>query len=94
MKILLNSNQMFWGLMDPKTLKPSMILTESHNSVEVDEAQLQQWELKQIRDSIKNKRISISVELEDLLKLINIEKEPSKEKKVSTPKKVAKKLKE
>lgn len=93
MKILLNSNQMFWGLMDPKTLKPSMILTESHNSVEVDEAQLQQWELKQIRDSIKNKRISISVELEDLLKLINIEKEPSKEKKVSAPKKVTKKVK-
>lgn len=84
---------MFWGLMDPKTLKPSMILTESHNSAEVDEAQLQQWELKQIRDSIKNKRISISVELEDLLKLINIEKEPSKEKKVSAPKKVTKKVK-
>lgn len=85
---------MFWGLMDPKTLKLSMVLTESHNSEEVDETKLQQWELKQIRDSIKNKRISISVEVEELLKLINVEKEPSKEKKISTPKKVAKKLKE
>lgn len=94
MKILLNSNQMFWGLMDPKTLKPSMILTESHNAEEVDETKLQQWELKQIRDSVKNKRISISVEVEDLLKLINVEKEPSKEKKISAPKKVTKRIKE
>lgn len=94
MKILLNSNQMFWGLMNPKTLQPSMILTESQNSRDIDETKLEQWELKQIRDSVKNKRISISVEMEELLKLINVEKEPSKEKKVSTPKKVAKKLKE
>lgn len=85
---------MFWGLMNPKTLQPSMILTESQNSRDIDETKLEQWELKQIRDSVKNKRISISVEMEELLKLINVEKEPSKEKKVSTPKKVAKKLKE
>lgn len=84
---------MFWGLMHPSTLKPTLILTESKTSVDVDETILEQWELKQIRESVKNKRISISVEMEELLKLINVEKALSTEQQPIAPKKTAKKLK-
>lgn len=68
MKILLDSNQMFWGLMNPKTMQVSLVITEASPSIVIDESTLEDWAIKQIVESVKKNKISISVQLEELLK--------------------------
>lgn len=68
MKITLNPAQSFWGLMDPIDLKLTLSLSEITPSVEIDEKKLDTWEVKQIASSVKDRKISISVHIEDLLK--------------------------
>jgi hypothetical protein len=71
MKIALQPPHLFWGLMNPKDLKLTLSLTDvSPISPEVNQEQLMPWEIKQILASVKAKRISISVQVEDLVKLI------------------------
>lgn len=70
MKIALNPTRSFWGLMDPIDLKVTLSLTESHPVVEIDETKLHSWEVHQIVGSVKDRKISISVQVEDLLKSI------------------------
>lgn len=92
MKIALNPNQMFWGLIDPIDLKMTLSLTELHPNTEIDESKLHAWEIKQILGSVKDKRISISVQVEDLIKSLPATQE-RKEKKITPKKAVASKLK-
>jgi hypothetical protein len=68
MKIALDANHVFWGLMNPDTMKLPVILTEDHSTIEVDESTLEPWAIKQIVESVKKNRISISVQIEELLK--------------------------
>jgi hypothetical protein len=68
MKIKLSPTISFWGLMDPIDLKLTLSLSESSPLAEIDESKLYDWELKQIIGSVKDRRISISVKVEDLLK--------------------------
>lgn len=75
MKISLEKNYSFWGLMNPKDLQLTLSLTaEKPVSPEIDETKLHEWEIKQIIGSLKSKRISISAKVEDLVKLISQEK--------------------
>ena len=87
MKIALHPNQSFWGLMDPIDLKLTLSLTEFQPDAEIDETKLQTWELNQIATSVKDRRISISVQLEDLLKSLP---ENTKQEKKAASKKAAK----
>jgi hypothetical protein len=87
MKITLNSNHSFWGLMDPVDLKLTLSLNDSTPDAELDETKLSQWEIKQITGSVKDKKISISLHLEDLLKLST---ENTKQEKKVANKKAAK----
>ena len=84
MKIALQPAQSFWGLMDPADLKIVLALTEIDPSIEVDETKLAAWQIKQIVGSVKDKRISISVQVEDLIK--SLPATPLKEKKASVKK--------
>jgi hypothetical protein len=79
MKIALQPTQSFWGLMDPIDLKVVLTLTEIQPTVEIDESKLSAWQIKQIVGSVKDKRISISVQVEDLIK--SLPATPIKEKK-------------
>lgn len=54
--------------MNPKTLQMSLNLTEVNPVAELDESKLTDWELSQIESSVKKNKISISVQIEDLLK--------------------------
>jgi hypothetical protein len=82
MKIALQPPHLFWGLMNPKDLKVTLSLTDiSPISPEVNQDQLLPWEIKQIVASVKAKRISISVQLEDLVKLVPAAEEKKVEKK-------------
>jgi hypothetical protein len=68
--------------MNPKDLKVTLSLTDiSPISAEVNQEQLLPWEIKQIVASVKAKRISISVQLEDLVKLVPTAEEKKVEKK-------------
>ena len=87
MKIALNPNCFFWGLMNPVDMKLTLSLNESDPNVEIDETKLTNWEIKQIAGSVKDEKISISLQLEDLLKSLP---ETNKEQKKVAPKKVAK----
>lgn len=68
MKIALSPAQSFWGLMDPIDLKLTLSLSETQPVTEIDETKLYPWEVHQIIGSVKDKKISISVQVEDLLK--------------------------
>ena len=82
MKIALQPPHLFWGLMNPKDLKCTLSLTDiSPISSEISQESLHPWELKQIIASVKAKRISISVQVEDLVKLIPTAEEKKVEKK-------------
>lgn len=85
MKIRLSPRESFWGLMDPIDLKLTLSLSEVTPQVEVDESKLYEWEINQILKSVQDRRISISLQVEDLLKSL-----PETEKKIS--KKVTKKV--
>jgi hypothetical protein len=87
MKITLNPSQSFWGLMDPIDLKVTLALTENDPVTEINESNLRPWEVKQIATSVKDKRISISLHVEDLLKSLP---EDNKEQKKLTIKKATK----
>lgn len=84
MKIRLSPKESFWGLMDPIDLKLTLSLTEQKPLTEIDETKLYDWEITQIVKSVQDRRISISLQVEDLLKSL-----PETEKKVT--KKVVKK---
>jgi len=79
MKISLLKLHSFWGLMNPTDLKLTASLTEEAPVIEINESKLYPWEIKQILGSIREKKITISVQVEDLVKLIPTEE---KEKKV------------
>jgi hypothetical protein len=68
MKIALNVNHVFWGLMNPQTMQLPTILTEDNPDISVEESTLEPWAIKQIVESVKKNRISISVQIEELLK--------------------------
>ena len=87
MKIALNPAQSFWGLMDPIDLKVTLSLTENDPITEINESDLRPWEISQIATSVKDRRISISLHLEDLLKSLT---ENNKEEKKLTIKKATK----
>lgn len=87
MKITLNPNHSFWGLMDPIDLKLTLALNDSAPDAELDETKLSNWEIKQIAGSVKEKRISISLQLEDLLKSLP---ETTKQEKKAASKKATK----
>jgi hypothetical protein len=98
MKIVLDTNQMFWGVMHPKTMRIALMLTEHAPSITVDENELEKWAVDQIIESVKKNKISISVQLEELLKSDKNEVTPEvavKVKKVPSPRKkaISKKLK-
>ncbi len=87
MKIALSPAHSFWGLMDPIDLKLTLSLTESQPVTEIDESKLYAWEIRQIVGSVKDRKISISVQVEDLLKSLP---ESTKQEKKVAPKKAAK----
>ena len=87
MKIILNEEHCFWGLMHPIDFRLTLSLNDSKPAIEVDETKLSNWEIKQIAGSVKDKKISISLQLEDLLKSLT---ETSKEIKKVAPKKAPK----
>jgi hypothetical protein len=68
MKIKLSPRESFWGLMDPIDLKLTLSLSEITPFIEIDETKLNEWEINQILKSVKDRRISISVQVEDLIK--------------------------
>lgn len=84
MKITLNPSQCFWGLMDPVDLTLTLSLTENQPTQEIDEKKLYPWELSQIAASVKDRKISISLQLEDLLK--SLPETPNQEKKMAAKK--------
>lgn len=98
MKIVLETTQMFWGLADPKTKHITHYLTESHPVLIVEQTELPEWAINQIVESVKKNKISISVQIEELLKSdttevpVKVEDKPKKprspQKKVVTLKKV------
>jgi|688.fasta_scaffold735871_2 hypothetical protein len=90
MKIVLDANQMFWGLMNPRTLTLTHSLSENNPAIELDESKLEKWELDQIKASVKAKKITISVQVEELIKS---ESKDIKENKPSTKKKPTKNVK-
>ena len=90
MKIVLDANQMFWGLMNPRTLTLTHSLSETNPAIELDESKLEKWELDQIKASVKAKKITISVQVEELIKS---ESKDIKENKPSNKKKPTKNVK-
>ena len=84
MKIALQPPHTFWGLMNPKDLKCTVSLTDvSPISSEINQDKLYPWEINQIVASVKAKRISISVQIEDLVKLLPVDEK--KVEKKATP---------
>lgn len=81
MKIRLSPRESFWGLMDPIDLKLTLSLSETAPLIEIDETKLYDWELNQIVKSVKDRRISISVQVEDLLKSLTEKTKIKQEKK-------------
>jgi hypothetical protein len=92
MKIVLDTNHMFWGLMDPKTMQVTCMLTEASPVVSVDETALPEWAVKQIVESVKKNTISISVQVEELLKSDKTEVPAKVEDKPKKPRTVQKKV--
>lgn len=84
MKVTLNPSQSFWGLMDPIDLSLTLSLTENQPTKEIDEKKLFPWEVTQIEASVKDRKISISLQLEDLLK--SLPETTKEEKRVATKK--------
>lgn len=87
MKITLNPEHSFWGLMNPIDLKLTLSLNDSAPDAELDETKLSQWEIKQIVGSVKERKISISLQVEDLLKSLP---ESTKQEKKVVPRKATK----
>ena len=60
MKIVLDANQMFWGLMNPRTLTLTHSLSENNPAIELDESKLEKWELDQIKASVGSVGVLLS----------------------------------